>query len=297
LEASLTSPPTLKLSVPRQRNTPLELSISFASAVGEAQGSVGNAVEGFVPLRTVWRGLRSIHAPVRYNAHLTNLTPNAVLPQGTGYLGLSLGRTGNVTIAGRLADGTAILRTSLLGVTGELPLRQLTPISLGSVQGWLNRGGNISGELDWLRHATTSRTWRSYRTGIPLHKLNVTSSAWRHPSGLALPLALSFALQPNDAAGLTQGFNLITGYRATVPKDEDNPHKLQLSLQPTTGVFYGSVQVPRGEKNQVIKFSGLMSEATGGMGYALLPAAPYTLSSPLESCMVSIAQAQAGQTP
>ncbi len=181
------------------------------------------------------------------------------IPQGTGYIVLSLSTAGVVTWSGKLADGTAVTGSSPLGSAGQTCYHAMLYGKTGSAQGWanINLTSNmlVGGELDWYKADNAASTSRSYRAGIPLHTLNVLGARYTKPAtgslvlGLTAPVSatsttpnarLIFTSAPLSAA-MEQLFQITSANAVKMPtKAADNPKAVKLTLATATGLISGA---------------------------------------------------------
>ncbi|HYF34169.1 MAG TPA: hypothetical protein VD994_02675, partial [Prosthecobacter sp.] len=140
-------------------------------------------------------------------------------PQGYGSGTLKITTAGAATWTGTLADGTAVTRGTAVGPGGEVPLHFMlyTPTAAataGSAHGWVRVSpGADAGKLedntldtmldlteaqpqdqpmfDWRKQPQLpAAVTRSYKAGIPLHKLKVTGGGYVKPATGMLVLNL-----------------------------------------------------------------------------------------------------------
>lgn len=205
----------------------LTLTFTIDKDTGELTGTVTDHLPTSTPIQLhAWRNSWKITSTPTSPAHpatalagnytaLLGLDPalkgyaaHPDIPQGTGYVTLSLSTAGVATWGGKLADGTAITGSTTLGPNGELPLHLMlyTPTvakTAGAAHGWIkaipdsvsmpvNAGKPLlDGTLDWEKplQAQTSTT-RSYKSGFALHDLTLTGGVYPAPEANTAVLGL-----------------------------------------------------------------------------------------------------------
>lgn len=290
--------PTATLSIPRANpNPPLTLSLTFDS--GDLSGTLSAPTSETATLG----GLRLWTTPSqaylanlgRYNLALEAALPSTDLPGGLGHLSAVLSPQGSLTYTGKLADGTAITGSSLLGITpgeGEILLpihHMLYEYSRGSVQGVLSLAfpsesrPRVQAELDWVKSAVYSTsTSRSYRSGFVKQLITGSGPLYTPPAGGRFNQGLTFATNLSFSSGglaqpFSQSLTLLNGITPTFPTGSSNPHQLSLSINAATGHFTGrGIAMDIDPTNPLLRrgrpgtFSGVLVNGTG-LGHFLLP--------------------------
>lgn len=268
--------PTARIEVRRGRSEPLELSLSFdidAERVdGVAADSNGGSadIEGF---HNQWH--RRLNRPVEYEGYYTNLldldpaqglSGEISVPQGNGFLGLRVIRSGIARWVGRMGDGAPISSAGVLGPGGEYFVFRTLYRNTGSVIGTglidsfpgqhsSSDENTVGGSWDWLKHPQVNPRQRTYQEGFgptePVRQL-LSGALYNAPMRGELPLA--FADLPDNArlifteGGLADAemnpdlaFQLTPGARGLMPKpgEVDNPARTTFSLNRRTGVVSG----------------------------------------------------------
>lgn len=173
---------------------------------------------------------------------LQGTSQNIGIPQGTGYASFTVApATGTLTVAGRLADGTAFTTATFAGPNGEvLVFRTLYAANArGSVIGEfkINDGAHISspddntlqGSLSWWRPVTPGTTARLYRAGFGPLDLTAVGGRYLPP----LPTAANPRVMGLDATvpGVANAVVELTEARI----EADKP--LMTAPQPNTAEF------------------------------------------------------------
>ncbi len=237
----------------------------------------------------------------RYNAMFDfadgALEGNATYPQGNGHGTLTITTAGLATWYGMLADGTVVTSSTTVGPQGEVPLHWMlyTPTvaaTAGSAHGWIQAqaGSDTTTPddntldtlldltqadpkdqpmFDWMKQPQPagSRT-RSYKDGIPLHKLKLIGGGYVKPDKNVPVLGLTADTTDNakltfsaadiettvtyqnaangGPAGSLAGkvFTITKTNTVIMPKLPSvtiaNPATLTLTINTSTGAFNGS---------------------------------------------------------
>jgi len=285
----------------------LTMSLTINISTGELTGTLTDGLVGtpvnLEGWRNPWKTTVSTGSPANpattlagtYTAALemadSSLTGYLAYPQGNGYATVTVSTAGAVTWTGVLADGTIATRNTTLGPNGEIPLHWLlyTPTvaaTAGSAHGWVRVGAGSNTTkpddnlldtmldltsqpmFDWMKKPQlSSSTTRTYKAGIPLHKLKVIGGGYVKPA--ASTVVLGFPNPPSNAkltfssaqvedsvtylnasnGGPTASmdgkvFTLSTSNVATMPSlptaAVGNPASLVLTLKTDTGAMSGT---------------------------------------------------------
>jgi hypothetical protein len=177
-------------------------------------------------------------------------------PFGTSYGTVKVDDLGNVTLAGSLADGTAISQSSVVSQDGYWPLYVSLYGGKGSLWGWNYFASyNITAPsgLSWINATNSSKT-AVYRSGFTNQQATLTG--WSYLPGQTLPPGLAVTLQDSN-------FTII------ITNLSENTNKLMLKTNKTTGVISGSFANPENPK-QTIKINGVILQGqTNAQGYFL----------------------------
>ena len=242
------------------------------------------------------------------------LQGNLAIPQGIGYASFTVNSaTGTLSVAGRLADGTAFTTATYVGPTGEIAVFRTLYSSktLGSVLGRLTiddlvpsdiNDNTLAGTVSWWKPAQAGR---AYAAGFGPFDLAAVGSRYNAPvtgtpvMGITPPVAVgqvnavvellganiesALPLATVPAANQT-GFSVSTVNRA-VADVLNNPRRMTATINSKTGTVTGSVTLsaghPFGGSPAVItrKFSYFALIVNNGIvqqawGYYLLPQLP-----------------------
>ena len=207
-------------------------------------------------------------------------------PQGAGYAGLTLKKTGKVTLAGYLADGTKYAATGALRADGKVALFTSLYRKKGQLGGGF--GGELTFDLEQNDTDVSGTNWhwvRPIQPGLPTYAAGWQNGISIDPIGTkyAKPASLDFGqgtadlIKGNTVLRLTEGglqspqnypvnVDLLTG---KVRGIRVNGASYTFSFNPTTGVFGGSFLQSNNTRS---KFSGILLNKganQGGFGYFL----------------------------
>jgi hypothetical protein len=192
----------------------------------------------------------------QYTLVIPGTNDSAVGPFGNSYGTVKVSSSGIVTLAGSLADGTAISQSSVVSQEGYWPLYVNLYGGKGSLWGWnyfANQTLTAPLSLSWINATNSSKT-AVYRSGFTNQE--VTLSGGLYLSSQTLPSGLAVTLEDSN-------FTLM------IPNLPENTNKLTLKTNKTTGLISGSFANPADSK-QMIKVSGVILQGqTKAQGYFL----------------------------
>jgi hypothetical protein len=181
-------------------------------------------------------------------------------PFGVSYGTVKVNSLGIITLAGSLADGTAISQSSVVSKDGYWPLYVSLYGGKGSLWGWnyfTNHTITNASSLSWINKTNSSKT-AVYRSGFTNQEATITGG--RYVSTNTLPTNLTATLEETNPP-LT----------ITVTNLSENTNKLTLKTNKTTGVISGSFANPD-EPQKTIKVNGVilqLQDQTNVRGYFL----------------------------
>lgn len=233
----------------------LQLNFSNQSVSGTVtDGIFYSAVTGFRIVfgqknkATAFAGKYTLIIPGTNNA--------AAGPMGDSYATVTVDVSGKVTMAGSLADGTAISQSSVVSKDGYWPLYINLYGGKGSLWGWnyfTNNTVTSAPTLSWI-NATNLSPRAIYRAGFFDQKATLTGN-------LYVPHNVNLL----SGTVILQGGNLPA--TLTISNLADNTAGLVLKLNSTTGVITGSFINPDDAK-RTIKLQGVLIQ-TNAQGYFL----------------------------
>lgn len=279
-----------QLSIPRKGLTPLTLAFEVNPSLGYINGVLtdGTNTTSVTGFRLFWnKDLK----PAGFFANTYNIaldTPQsavgqAALPQGSGYMTLKVDVSGTGTMSGRLADGTIITGSSIVGPLGDVAVFQLLYKNTGSVVGRLDIGDNnigvgtfklrVGGNVRWIKGPQTLATERSYKAGFPALDLVVAGTQYYAPGTNTAVMGLPTSTTPNlvdnavidfsggglDLAALDPDMTLRIAATNAWAFPTNNPAKVRLtSLAPATGAYTGAFDLVDGSIKRTVTFQGLI---------------------------------------
>lgn len=250
-------------------------------------------------------------------AVLSGTASNPGIPQGSGYGSFTVnGGTARLTVAGRLADGTAYSSATFVGPAGQVMVfRTLYAANArGSVLGQLNittgpvnPGNTLAGTVNWWRPATPGTTARLYKDGFDPMDLTAAGSRYTPPVSPLIVMNIANVaagvananvtfVEANVAGALPMPSFLNVNVSSThkVTAVSANNRKVTLSVNPRTGALSGRFTLSEAHPDAVnggkpavitrtVSYLGLIvrdSLGEQGVGYFLLPQLPPTKDVP-----------------
>jgi uncharacterized delta-60 repeat protein len=299
LSASAAHPHLAQLSVlvPRPGRAPGLLMLSFDAFGNSATGTLADAP--VAAWRQVWRPLAR-PATVYQGLHTFALTPpaNSSVPQGYSFGSFTVDpKNGALKAGGKLADGSAFLTSSFIGLDGQVLIHQPLYGNKGSAVGALimDTDHNLRGQVLWYKPAAGAKSKDNlYPAGFGAVTLTAFGSAYPSPGPggvvMNLPNAPGNARLAFTAGGLAAqdefavDFDLVnpkgTGLTNTVTFPLVNPNRVTMpQLATPTGGFSGDFKIGGATAASQRKgtFHGQIVWSQGsarGYGFFLLPEAP-----------------------
>lgn len=254
-----------------------------------SNGSENGTISGFRQFWDAkWRpcNYSNINADASYNMAL-NLNADeedgdvgkATVPQGSGYLNMLVSPKGTAAISGRLADGTTITSSSMIGPQGEALLFLMLYTNTGSVFGQMDLGDDllgpssayvrrVDGLVRWIKDVQPG-TQRNYQPGIPATNLIVLGATYVKPGTNVIVMGL-----PNLTSGTNTTIDFSEGGLATASRNPDRAVRLTtlnttaypvpntanttLSIVSGTGSFTGSFSLLDGTVPRTVIHQGLI---------------------------------------
>lgn len=189
-------------------------------------------------------------------------------PVGDGYAAVKVDSLGNVSIAGKLSDGTPISSKISLSQNPQFPLFASLYSGQGLFLGWLTfsnqTDSDLSGPLTWI--APSNAKLKIDPAGFT-NQLQAAGSGFQFIPGTPV-LNITNGLVSFDFGDLAQNFTnqILLTNNSTVVNLSSN--KLTCKITTSSGLFSGSVSIP-GIK-QAIPFAGVILQKDNiGTGYFL----------------------------
>jgi len=241
---------------------------------------------------TAWRSAYSMKETITeagtYTALLNAEETGTGAPGGTGYSTMAVSKTGNVTVRGKLSDGTAF-STSAVIVAGSCGNEMAVYLPRLSPSGELLAGmivfeslaqSNCDGGLEWYKPKATGTTGY-YPEGFDT-MLDFCGSTYKAPArgSVALPFTTGMVQISGGsiASAITDAVSLMPTGEVTV--SDANPDAVKLDVSGATGMLGGSFVDPVTSK--LVRFGGVLYQNPAnpcGAGYFLAPVTTGTAAS------------------
>jgi cyclophilin family peptidyl-prolyl cis-trans isomerase len=234
----------------------------------------------------------------------------ASIPQGTGYMALTVSSAGRATITGRLADNTLLTASTLISSERQMLFFQMLNSNTASFSGilgmdvisGLGQPVRVQGNIRWIKDAQTSTAERNYKAGFPAVTLKALGTSYFAPGtnkivlgipDLANNLTIDFSEGGLGTANPDITVTLPGTNKAVFPPT--NSSKVSLTIFPATGSFNGTFDLTDGAITRRAAFQGLLIPALTpyapprGAGFFLLPELlPSITKSPVRSGKVAL---------
>jgi uncharacterized delta-60 repeat protein len=257
-------------TVARARQTTLSLSLQL-DMTGGAGALAGTLSDGSWTASLT--GDRAQSGPAsqagRYTLMVTGRFEPVSEPCGHGYGTALVSRSGQVSLAGVLADGSPVTRSAAITQNGQCPLFVPLYSGEGLLLSWLSFSNSLAGEADWIRpslptagyftngFAVQTRIW-GMKYVPPGKGSNVlefsTGELWLKAAGSSLLSTQAVAL---NAAG-----------RLTFPTNTSG--RSGITVTASTGLFKGTALDPQSGKTVAVQGAVLQSWNIG-CGFFLNP--------------------------
>ena len=269
LDVPLSGDATEQFVITRKGQPSIQVDLTITETEGLVNGTVTELVAGgpSVPMkgaRHPWTKTSQATDFVGYfTSTLRHPFLDPYLPQGSGYLTMTVTSLGKANWAGKLADGTAFTASSYLWADGSCPVYLSLYRGLGSLHGTTaitspmppSTLRDLGGAISWIKRPQTTR---AYASGFGTLNLTVTGGEYVRPPlgqivlGLTDPGAgltnamITFASGGVEDADLfpdlSQDFRITTAHKCIMPSvNSGNPANVKItSLSPATGIFSGS---------------------------------------------------------
>lgn len=247
-------------------------------------GTISN--EDFVADVTAYQAVYNTHSKAPFAGHFTLVIPGATNaetgPFGTSYASVAVNSSGAITIAGSLADGTALSQSSQAVAGGYWPLYVPLYGGKGSIWGWnlFTNDGIISlpPYASWINPTNSSKT-AAYRSGFT-NDSAVLSGQYYNPAASPL-LDLTSGTAVLSGAGLTNSitnsFTLSSTGLIKFTNIVANSNKLTLTITKNTGAISGTFVSPPTSHTKIKVNGVLLQGSTNAEGYFILDGESGTL--------------------
>ncbi len=257
-------------------NIPFSLDIDLSAPTNNPgaiviDGSVGDGVaaQSFTARHTFYNRSAPLTEAGKYTLVLGSTTTGNTAPAGSGYMRMTIGKTGSVTITGKLADGTPFTTSGPLVGDGSGGAQ----LNVYNTRIYANRG-RLSGAIDFATapgsDCTATLDWvkpvrsrdKYYDLGFAT-ELDLKGARYVAPvRAVALPFPpgpVNFAAEQGSLTNpLIESVVLSPVNKITVTGA--NPQKLKVTFVPATGGFLGSFTHPVSGKT--VKFEGVLYQNT-----------------------------------
>jgi len=274
----------VQFTVPTKQSTlTFNLQLDFSDpAIEQITGTVSDGASWTAGL-TADRGVfsattnKAVNYEGLYTIAIAGSEDPVASPGGFGCATLSVSPAGLITMAGNLADGTAMSQSVSVSKDGRWPFYAAYPAppsgNGGVVFGWLTLSNQqasslgLGGTLYWFRPA--GKTPTVYQSGFTNLGVSVIGSAYNPAAKPSL--ALTSGQVTLDGGNLpfeiTNQITLSANDAITVAPGDTN--KLALTINKSTGAISGSFANPSNPK-QSIKVNGVVVQnRTNAVGYFL----------------------------
>lgn len=280
----LGAPATVKRTILRAPELPLALDITADPMAHTFSGTVQSTdFNGDAFTSTVFLRRRTADATL-VRSYTMQISPAGMprAPAGNGYAAVKITTPGDVTVAGKLADGAVITGTTMLMDDKTIPM-YFGPYPNTGPRGSLRGSifvppfpGSGLSFYTWYKWPRPGETL--FPNGI--NQTDAVSLVPYQPPGLNVRLLAFNNVMDNGRITISAGgfpvtivqlFTLGTNNKATFPAS--NPSKVTLAFIPATGLFNGTFVHPVSKK--VTSFAGAVNQtAINGNGY-FVGATPY----------------------
>jgi uncharacterized repeat protein (TIGR02543 family) len=207
----------------------------------------------------------------KYTVVILSDTNSATGPAGESIGTLSLSRSGILSFAGKLADGSKATQRTTLSKTGAWPLYESLYRGMGSLLSAATFDSSqmttdLSGPLCWFKQ---SQSTAKYYAGGFTNSTTLLGSHYDPPSPTNALLRFTNGILAFTNNPLSTDFTNVIELTPQSTIINHSANKLSVKLSKTTGLFSGSVIPPNGDK--AISFSGaLLQKQNVGAGFFLI---------------------------
>jgi hypothetical protein len=260
---------TSSTTIPRGGLPALTLDLDFSNdAVAGTISHPDGETASVLAWRRVWHSTArpATNYLGRYNFYLST----GIGEVGYGFGSFTVAANGDITVNGKLPDGSAFKTVTFLGPDGQVLIYQTLPYSkVGSIGGMLRLTAAAEGvlptlsdgdvALHWFKPFQTSAAERFFKDGFSTD-CSVTGGIYIAPAVGDIAAGL-LDVSSNGAIvfeGLAAGsetpansfFTLTSANKLTMAASAFNPAKTTLSVKPATGEFSGGFTLVDNDYNQ-----------------------------------------------
>ncbi len=181
--------------------------------------------------------------------------------------------SGDIAVAGDLADGTTVSQSSAVSKDGRWPMYLPSSNPNESVFAWsyfTNATITTPTFISWINVTNKAKT-AVYPSGFTNQQAAIVASSY---TAMDKPLlSLTDAQVTLDGGNLpvniTNRITLAASDTITVPIASENTNKLKLTITPKTGLIHGSFQNPTNAKQTIAVNGVILQGETNAQGYFL----------------------------
>jgi hypothetical protein len=203
-----------------------------------------------------------------YTMVLPGVASDASLPAGNGFAAIKIDASGNLRVAGSLADRTPFSQS--VGISGDAawPLYASLSGGKGLVWSWITfdtsrPNDDLNGSLAWIKKAVPAA--KLYPDGFT-NVLDAIGSIYQKPlTSTTRVLDLATATASFSGGNLPSDFSDQISIATNNKVTNESANKLSLNFAPATGLFTGSVTPPG--TTQSFPFNGaVLQKVSAGYG-------------------------------
>ena len=206
-----------------------------------------------------------------YTFRIAGTTNEPSLPAGDSYWTTTVKSSGRITLAGSLADGTKVTRSTSMAKDGRQPLWVALYRGGGFITGWVNYSADdanlLSGDAVWIKPALSGNGARYYPSGFR-EKVAVYGMKYVPPAVQEPIFSSTDGRVVVQGGGLPDPIEVRIILAANNKVQVSDQAELRVTLGTTRGTFTGSLKPPTARK--ACKLNGvLMRHSNSGYGYFL----------------------------
>lgn len=254
----------------RKGATPLTLKLRFEDN-GLSKELAGELTDGHwvAQLSGDRAGFDGVVHPAPYAGNYTVIFPGDAGgsgPEGHGYGMLRVDSSGKMRFAGKLADGTKVSQSAVLGLSGQWPLYVPLYSGAGALVSWITfadrERDDLNGGLAWVK--LPGGKSRVYPQGFSMETQAVGSRYRILPGGGALNLAAGKV--EFYGGNLPAAFTNYIAFGLKSKVSNQSVNALALSISAKNGTFKGKVTEPSSGRS--FAFGGaILQKMNSGFGF------------------------------
>jgi hypothetical protein len=190
-------------------------------------------------------------------------------PGGAGFGTVKVDGSGNVLLAGTLADGTKLAQKSSISKQGIWPLYAALYGGRGAAASWVefasDSNSDLDGQMVWVKPAGAPG---NYYPGGFVNQSAVSGSLYTPPTSGARAMQLTTGSLLLSGGGLSQTLNIPISISSNNKITAPTGSKTTITLSSTTGLFKGTAINPDTKKAFIFQ-GALLEKANVGSGFFL----------------------------